>query len=210
MAVAGAFALVVVGAGAAHPGVAGELTLSVGGSNPLGGNGFSFTGSFDLQVNTTRTLQSVMVNGSPVNIAAGPNNSPTPAVYVQVHAGGTMIFGTASNGFQLQNGNFYLAISTDGLTISASATMVIKAGGTQLLAISATGGMLRRKSVEPGVSALNAIVFFVSPVLNVTALGVSEPTEGSVELTCTVRGGAPGRHGLRQVAAGVARPVSPQ
>jgi hypothetical protein len=115
--------------------VYGALELTLKGSNPLSGTGFSFNGSFDLELNTDPTLTpSVTVNGNAFNLAAGP--------YVEVHASGDLIFGTATNGFQLAGGNFYLAIGTNGLTVSASATMVIEVGGTQLLSIGATGGML--------------------------------------------------------------------
>ena len=130
------------GAGAGtSAGMAGQLTATIGGVNPLSGNGFSFNGTFDLQVNTTGVTQTVAVGAGTVTISAGPNGSTTGSAYAEVHAHGNLIFGTASNGFLLNNADFYLVAGTAGLAVSASATMVIEVGGTSLLSVSASGAM---------------------------------------------------------------------
>ncbi len=129
------------GAGAAHPGMAGELTVTAGGSNPLSGNGFSFNGTFDLEINTTLTSQTVMVGTNSVTISAGPNNSTTGSAYAEIHAHGNLIFGTATNGFLLNNGDLYLVVGTAGIAVSASATMVVEVGGTALVSVSASAAM---------------------------------------------------------------------
>ncbi len=122
--------------------MAGELTLTFGGSNPLSGSGFSFNGSFDLEVNTTGVSQTVMVGTSTTTISGGPNGASSGGSYVEVHAMGNLVFGTATNGFLLNNADFYLSVSSQGLSVSGSATLVVEVGGTQLLSISATAGLM--------------------------------------------------------------------
>jgi hypothetical protein len=118
--------------------VYGGLVLTAAQGNPLSGAGYSFTGTFELHFNTTGAAQTI----AGINIAAGPNDSAGGAQYIEVHAHGNLIFGTATNGFQLNNGDFYLSISTKGLAVSASATMAIVANGTPWLSVSASGAML--------------------------------------------------------------------
>ena len=134
--------VLVATSGGATPGMAGELTLTLSGSNPLDGNGFSFNGSFSLIVNTTGAQQTVSVNGSNTVITAGPDGTTTGTPYVEIDASGSMIFGTADNGFLLNNGNFYLSVSADGIAVSASATMVVEVGDVQLFSVAASGAML--------------------------------------------------------------------
>ena len=126
--------------GAPAAGMAGELTLSVGTSNPLSGTGFNFNGTFDLEVNTTRVSQQVNVGTGTQTIAAGPNGSPIGSSYVEVHANGSLIFGTATNGFAL-TGDFYIAIGSTGLGISTNVTFTATVGGTQLMDLDATGAL---------------------------------------------------------------------
>lgn len=128
--------------GGANPGMAGELTLTLNGSDPLDGNGFSFNGTFSLIINTTGVQQTVDVNGSNTTISAGADGSSTGGAYVEIDASGSMVFGTDTNGFLLNDGNFYLSVSSNGLAVSASATMVVEVGGAQLFSISASGAML--------------------------------------------------------------------
>ena len=122
-------------------GVAGELTLTTSGKIPLAGSGFSFNGSFYLVVNTTMGSQPVTVGTTTTTISAGPNGSTTGAIYVEVLASGNMAFGTSSTGFLLNNGTFYLSISTNGLSVSATASLAIEVNGTQLFSATATGAM---------------------------------------------------------------------
>lgn len=134
--------VLVATAGGPNPGMAGELTLTLSGSDPLDGNGFSFNGSFSLIVNTTSAEQAVSFNGSTADISAGANGSTTGGAYVEIDASGSMIFGTVTNGFLLNNGNFFLSVGANGLAVSASATMVVEVGGSQLFSVSVGGAML--------------------------------------------------------------------
>ncbi len=138
----GANGVLVATSGGATPGMAGELTLTLSGSNPLDGNGFSFNGSFSLIVNTTGAQQTVSVNGMNTIISAGPDSTTTGTPYVEIDASGSMIFGTSDNGFLLNNGNFYLSVSSEGIAVSASATMVVEVGDVQLFSVAASGAML--------------------------------------------------------------------
>jgi len=135
------------GAGATNPGMVAGLKLTAGSSNPLSGNGFTFNGEFDLQVNTTGVTHTVVLDAATtpattLTITGGVNGQSTGGPYVEVHAFGAMIFGTATNGFQLNNGDFYLSAGGGGLAVSASATMALVVGGTSLVSVSASGGML--------------------------------------------------------------------
>ncbi|MGO9478591.1 MAG: hypothetical protein ACLQAH_13200 [Limisphaerales bacterium] len=117
--------------------VYGALQLTVSGNNPLSGSGFSFggNGEFDLELNTDPSLTpSVMVGGNTFNLAAGP--------YVEVHANGSLFFGTSTNGFQIQNTNFYLVLSTNGLAVSASGNLAIVINNTTLFSINGSAAML--------------------------------------------------------------------
>ena len=122
--------------------MAGELTLTLSGSNPLDGNGFSFNGSFSLIVNTTGAQQTVSVNGTNTVITAGPDGTTTGGPYVEIDASGSRIFGTADNGFLLNDGNFYLSVGSEGIAVSASATMVVVVGDVNLFSVAASGAML--------------------------------------------------------------------
>ncbi len=133
--------VLIISAGS-NPGLAGDLVLTLNGANPLDGIGFTFNGTFDLQINTTGAQQTVTVGSSTTTIAAGPNGSTTPSDYVEVHAAGNLTFGVGTNGFILNNGNFYLAVSSNGLAVSASATLAIEVGGEQIFSLAASGGML--------------------------------------------------------------------
>lgn len=132
-------------------GLAGELTLTLSGSNPLSGNGFTFNGAFDVEVNTTAEAQQVMVPGSasPITISAGPNGSSFGSAYAEIHAYGTLLFGTNSgtsttpdyNGFVL-TGDFYLTVSTTGLAVSANVDLGVYVAGTSLVTVNGTAAML--------------------------------------------------------------------
>ena len=127
--------------------IAGELSLTLKGGNPLGGTGYSFSGSFDLQLNTTETTLTVPnpLGGPVVTIASGPNNDTNPsdaAAYIEVHARGSLFFGTSANGFQIQNTDFYLVLSTNGLAVSASGNLAIVINNTTLFSISGSAAML--------------------------------------------------------------------
>jgi hypothetical protein len=137
-----AMGALVITSGGANPGVAGELSLTLAGSDPLDGNGFTFSGSFDLEVNTTGVQQIVNYGGSTTTIAAGPGGSSNGGSYIEVHAHGSLVFGSATNGFQLNNGDFYLLAGSTGLAVSASAALTIEVGGSQIFYASASGGML--------------------------------------------------------------------
>ena len=134
--------VLVVTSGGVNPGVAGELSLTLAGSDPLDGNGFVFNGTFDLEVNTTGVKQTVSVSGTTTTIAAGPGGSTNGGSYIQVHAHGNLVFGSATNGFQLNNGDFYILVGTSGLAVSASAALTIEAGGSQIFYAAASGGMV--------------------------------------------------------------------
>jgi hypothetical protein len=126
---------------------AGSLTLTVNGSNPLVGSGFGFEGTFTLMFNTSGVTQSYAYkdadnNTVNVTVAGGSDGSATGSSYAEVKAVGTMTFGTASTGFLLKDGNFYLVISSSGLGVSAGATLQVFAGGTKLLDITATAAMV--------------------------------------------------------------------
>ena len=143
--------------------VYGALVLTPSGGNPLGGNGFTFDGSFLLEVNTTGAPQNpkdtnnnpLMFDGQTVSMAAGPDNSATGSDYVQIYAVGTLTFGTATDGFVLvadpaalspsdPTFGLYLSIGTSGagLFVTAGGMMSIVAGGDNLLTVSADGAML--------------------------------------------------------------------
>ncbi len=134
--------VLVITSGGANPGVAGDLSLTLAGSDPLDGNGFTFTGSFDLQVNTTGVQQTVSVGGLNTTIAAGPGGSTNGGSYIQVHAHGNLVFGSATNGFLLNNGDFYLQTGSNGLAVSVSAALVVEVNGAQIFYASASGAML--------------------------------------------------------------------
>ena len=186
------------GAGAGtDAGMAGELTATIGSANPLSGNGISFNGSFDVEINTTGVTQTVTVGAGTVSISAGPNNSSTGSAYAEVHAHGNLIFGTATNGFLLNSADFYLVAGTTGLAVSASATMVIEVGGTSLLSVSASGALFISSA---GLAAsLTVTTSFNDPsgnsyyafngtfVLQVNTTGVSQ-TIGSVTIPAAPNG----------------------
>jgi hypothetical protein len=175
--------VLVADTGGTNPGIAGELTLSVTAGDPLSGTGYSFNGNFDLELNTTLVSQSVQVGTSTVTIAAGPNNSSTGAAYVQVHALGSLIFGTSSNNFSL-TGDFYLAISTNGLAVSAVANLGITVGGTSLFSVSASGALL---IASDGLAAtLTVSVSFNGPSSNGSSFGFS--MGGTFTLTVNTTG----------------------
>lgn len=131
-------------------GIAGELTLTLSGSNPLSGTGFSYNGTFDMEVNTTQQSQTVAIPGSSsVTIAAGPDGSSFGSAYAEIHANGTLLFGSNSgttavpdyNGFVL-NGDFYLTVSGTGLSVSANVNLGIYVAGTSLGTVTGTAAML--------------------------------------------------------------------
>jgi len=146
--------------GTASAAVYGALVLTANAGNPLSGNGFSFNGSFLLEVNTTGAQQNptdasnnpLIFDGQTVVITAGPGNSTTAAAYVQLYAVGTLTFGTAANGFVLvadpaavspndSSLGLYLSISTTGFTVTAGVKLSIVLGGTSLFSVSATAGL---------------------------------------------------------------------
>ena len=142
--------------------VYGALVLTSSGADPLSGNGFAFSGSYLLEVNTSGARQSpkdingnsLMFDGQTVTLAAGPNNSATGSNYVQIYAVGTLTFGTATNGFVLVADpaavtpadptlGLYLSFgnSVSGLSVAAGANLSILVGGTNLLTVAAAGAM---------------------------------------------------------------------
>ncbi len=177
--------VLVVETGGSNPGIAGELTLSETAGSPLDGTGFFFSGSFDLQLNTTTVSQVVTVGSGTTTIAAGLDGSSTPADYIEVHANGTLYFGTTDNDFYL-TGDFYLAISTDGFAVSTNVSLGIKIGGTSLFSTQVTGafmiasdGIALELSVSSGVN-------FNGPSSNGSSFGFS--MGGTFTLTVNTTG----------------------
>jgi hypothetical protein len=168
-----------------HPGVAGELTLTFSVGNVFSGTGFNFNGSFDLQLNTTLTVQVVDVGSSTATITAGPNSSSTGAIYVQVHANGKLYFGTTDNNFYL-NGDFYLAISTDGLAVSTSVQLGITVGGTSLFSFDASGAFLIASDGIALTLSLSVSEDFTGPSSNGSSFGFS--MGGTFTLTVNTTG----------------------
>src|SRR5208337_3431283 len=115
-------------------GVAGELTVTLNSGNPLDGSGFTFSGAFDFEINTTNAQQTVPFGGgsNTINIQAGP--------YSQVHANGTLTFGDSNNGFML-TGDFYLSVSAIGLDISTAVSFSANVGGSTLMTLNALGAL---------------------------------------------------------------------
>lgn len=184
-------------------GMAGELTLTISGSNPLSGTGFSFNGTFDMEVNTTLESQTVQIPGSSsVTIAAGPNGSTFGAPYAEIHARGALLFGSNSgtlgspvyNGFVL-NGDFYLTVSPVGLAVSASVNLGIYISGTSLVTLSGSAAMLISSSgfaasltVTASVDDLNGYYGFNGALsLQVNTTGVQQ-TIGSVVIPAAAGG----------------------
>ena len=158
-------------------GLAGAINLTLSGGNPLGGTGFSFSGTFTLQVNTTHLTYYFWSNGTVstnapnsvsnpgvsviTTVSAGPGGSNTGSTYFQVYASGAMVFGSSSNGFAL-SGSFYLAVGSTGLSISVSANFTATVLGSQLITISASGAM---EITSAGLAA--------SITLSVPSMGIS-------------------------------------
>jgi hypothetical protein len=142
MAASGALIINTVGA---NPGLAGELTLTFTGNSPLDGTGYSFNGTFNLQVNTTGVQQTVGIgSGSSTTttiISAGPNGSTVGGAYFEVDGSGNLVFGTVSNGFDL-GGSFFLSVGTTGLVVAANASFAANVGGTTLLSMTASGVLI--------------------------------------------------------------------
>ena len=154
-----------------------NLTIGSGSSDPLNGTGFSFTGTFNLQVNTTGSTYYFWSNGTVstnapnstsnpgvsviTTVSAGPDGSSTGSTYFQVYASGAITFGSSSNGFAL-SGSFYLAIGTAGLSVSVTATFTASVLGNQLISVSAAGAM---EITSSGLAA--------SITLTVPSMGIS-------------------------------------
>jgi hypothetical protein len=192
--------------------VAGELALTVSGKNPLSGTGFSFDGTFYLIVNTTGTAQQVTLGAGTTTIDAGPNGPTSSAgYYVEVTATGNMVFGTASTGFLLNNGTFYLTISSTGLSVSATASLAIEVGGTPLLAVNAQAALLVSSSglaaslvVSSGFADPNGYYYLSGAFsLQVNTTGATQ-TFGAVTLPAGPNGGAAGPY--FQIVVGGATP----
>jgi hypothetical protein len=176
--------------GGGHDGISGELALTLAGSDPLGGSGFNFNGTFVLRLNTTGIAQTATVNSSTVTIAAGPGGSTTASSYVEVQAQGNLVFGNSTNGFLLNNATLYLSISAQGLAVSASATMAIEIGGSPITLGSVSGAMLISSSGFAASLTLTATLndpngnygFNGTFTLQVNTTGVSQ-TVGSVTIS---------------------------
>ncbi len=118
-------------------GLAGELSVTLNAGDPLAGSGFNFNGSFDFEINTTGADQTVpgLTSGStPITIAGGGG------AYSEIHANGTLTFGTATNGFGL-TGDFYLSVGSTGLAISTNVSFTATVGGSTLMTLNASGAM---------------------------------------------------------------------
>ncbi len=123
-------------------GIAARIVLGSGGSSGLSGDGFTFTGYFTLEVNTT-TQAVAEINAVTVNLAPGP--------YVRVRIGGdpavsgstaTLALSEAGDNSIGMNGRFDLEMSPAGLAVTASATLFMKLGGATLFSLNANGALL--------------------------------------------------------------------
>ena len=123
-------------------GIAARITLGTGGAAGMSGDGFTFTGFFTFEVNTTGQPVS-QVNGVTVNLAAGP--------YVRVLVGGdpaaagseaTLALGAYSGNSIGMTGSFDLEMSPAGLSVTASAALFVKLGGATLFSLDADGALL--------------------------------------------------------------------
>ena len=178
--------MLVVETSGANAGIAGELTLTVGAGSPFDGTGFSYSGSFDLQLNTTGISQLVtLVGGGTATITAGADGSSTPADYIEVHANGTLFFGTTDNNFHLI-GDFYLAISTNGLAVSTSVSLGITVGGTSLFSTQVTGAFLVASDGIALQLTVSTGVNFNGPSSNGSSFGFS--MGGTFTLTVNTTG----------------------
>jgi hypothetical protein len=187
----------------ADSGIAGELTLTLTGADPLSGVGFSFSGSYDLELNTTLASQSATVYSSTgaastVTIAAGPNGSSTPAAYAEVHANGTITFGSSTDGFEL-TGDFFLAVGSDGLDVSLNTTLSVVIGSQTLLSSSASGGMLISSTGFAASLTATATLtdgqyyaFGGTFTLNVNTTGTTQTVGTDITVPATANGGVPG------------------
>ncbi len=161
------------------------MTLTVGAGSPFDGTGFFFSGSFDLQLNTTTVSQVVTVGSGTTTIAAGPDGSSTGAIYIEVHANGSLYFGTTDNNFYL-TGDFYLAISTDGLAVSTSVSLGITVGGTSLFSTQVTGAFLIASDGIALELSVSSSVNFAGPDSNGSSFGFS--MGGTFTLTVNTTG----------------------
>src|SRR4030095_8848595 len=130
--------------------IAGRLTVSLASNSVLNGNGFAFSASLSLEVNTTKQAVDLDGNGS-TDRAAG--------IYVRVHAEGTLSFATGNTGlfiFRL----FDISVGTTGLSIAANGKLQAKVGGTNILQLDAVGALL---ITNRGIAAKIGLTFGSSP-----------------------------------------------
>ena len=160
-----------------------NLTVSNGSTNPLSGTGFSYAGTFTLQVNTTGSTYYFWSNGKASTnapdptanpgvsvitaVSAGPGGSTTGSVYFQVYASGAIVFGTSSNGFAL-SGSFYLAVGSAGLSLAPAPTFTATVLGDQLISVSASGAM---EITPAGLAASISLTVPSIGISNVFTLG---------------------------------------
>ncbi|MDP1580398.1 MAG: calcium-binding protein, partial [Candidatus Didemnitutus sp.] len=113
--------------------IAGFLAIELNAGSVLNGNGFGFTATFRLEVNTTSIEKSFTFGGSTQTLSAG--------IYVRLKATGSIFIGTASTGFLL-SGTFFLEVGTAGLIISATATLKLQIANTEIISFTANGALL--------------------------------------------------------------------
>ena len=134
-------------------GFAASLTVTATVADP--GGYYAFNGTFNLQVNTT---------GQQVSIPNGPTISASPGFagstagpYFQLYIHGVMALGgtnTSASTGMLMTGDFYLTISSSGLAVTASASLELLVGGTNIFTLDASGALLINSS---GIAAKIAL-----------------------------------------------------
>ncbi|MET0263637.1 MAG: hypothetical protein ABW223_12110, partial [Rariglobus sp.] len=136
--------------------LAGTLTVTLDSQSILNGNGFTFGASFTFQVNTTNEVQVFGTGPNAVTLEAG--------IYARVAADGYLALGagvpTGSNytGLYLQ-GSFLLEVGSNGLLVTASATLYFKVSGSSLFNVAADGFLLINQN---GIAANIKLSFNVS------------------------------------------------
>ncbi|MEM7312466.1 MAG: hypothetical protein AAF497_04875, partial [Planctomycetota bacterium] len=119
-------------------GIAGRIALQVGATTLLGGVGFNLEGTFVLEVNTMANFVS-HANGVAVNLAAGPYARIKMIGVIRFSLGGAASFelygSGAGQGFEIQ-------MNATRVAIIADANLLAKVGGTTLLNMTVTDGLL--------------------------------------------------------------------
>ncbi len=118
-------------------GIAGKISLTIGGGSQTENSNFAFNASFLLEVNTTGQ-QIAEIAGETVDLAAGP--------YVKVAVSGTLQLKVAGQDSFLLDGTFTLSIGASGLAIAADAQLKVVVSGTTLFELRAVGALLVNSS----------------------------------------------------------------